>query len=291
LMVEKQGERSVRIEPGSAVDRHGNEIILDSTQTITLTEFGANTIVYVTIGYEEGFEASDRGGDEAQGYTRITQFVVIQDIATGSPALDGSVVLLARIQIDGNRRIATIDNSVKQFAGTKIADRSIDTGKLVDSAVTAQKINASLRSGWVRMPFKPSAFAEPQQDQRAREFFIGATRTYCDSKGAKGTMAIPVPPLFNRIKTFVIAGDKNDGAVRIELYRCGWDPVNSSHERSKLLSEELTGAPFHKSFSINKPLNAETHGLGLFLEATNEANISIVAAEFEYVPDKVEGQS
>jgi hypothetical protein len=291
LMVEKQGDRAVRIEAGSAVDRFGNEIILDGTQTITLTEFGANTTVYLTIGYEEGFEPSDRGGDEAQGYTRITQFAVIQDLNTGTPAADGSIVVLARIQIDGNRRIATVDNSVKQFAGTKIAERSIDAGKLMDSAVTAQKLHPSLRSGWVRLPFKPSPFAEPQQDQKAREFFIGATRTYCDSKGAKGTMAIPAPPLYNRVKTLVVAGDKNDGVVRIELHRCGWDPVKSAHERLQLLSEELVGAPFHKSFSINKPLSAETHALALFLEATNEANISLIAAEFEYVPERTEGTS
>jgi len=82
--------------------------------------------------------------------------------------------------------------------------------ELADGAVTRPKLHPSVRAGFVRLPFKPSSFIEAEPT--ARNFVIGVTKTYCDARGATGTMGIPVPPGATRLKTVVIAGAINTGA-------------------------------------------------------------------------------
>jgi hypothetical protein len=194
------------------------------------------------------------------------------------------VIVLAKVQFSGEK-IASIDTSMRHFASARIAPGSIGPTELAPGGVTLGKLAPELRSGWMRLPFKPSSFVEPQK--AALDFFIGVTKTYCDHRGAKGTMAIPIPMLADRLKTFVIAGERNEAQINFELDRCGWDIAQNIHEKTALLQKQIPKkTPFYETYAINKTLDRANHSLALYLEATGDASISLIAAEFEYALSK-----
>jgi len=279
LDVVQQGDREIGVTPGTAIDAMGRQISIDAPQRITI-EPSASLTAYVVACYAEGTEESDRAS-EGEGYTRNTEYAVLQ--ASGAaPAQDGSVVYLAKLTLDAGGRVTGIDTSVRRSAGSLIAPASVATPHLSDGSVTLPKLHPTLRSGWVRMPFKPSFFDE--SGAGARSFLIGVTKARCDAQGAKGTMAIPVPPGVNKLKTFVLAGMRNAKQLNIELWRCGWNKQNRADAEQLLPPDKKTimGAPFNASFPVNKPLDAETNAVAVYVEAVGESEINLVAAEFEW---------
>lgn len=179
-------------------------------------------------------------------------------------------------------RLAGIDTTVRKVAGARLAPDSIVTSQISSGAVTPPKLSPEIRTGWVRTPFKPSVFAEPQQTH-SLEFSIGVTKTYCDARGAKGTMAIPVPMAANRIKTFLMAGESNEKLIKLELQRCGWDPVHNQHEKTTMLQVQIQRkSPFYERRDVNQPLDPLHHAVAVYVEAVGDAEISLVAAEFEW---------
>lgn len=277
LDVVKDGDRAVVVKPGVAIDNAGREIVLQEAQRLVLSE-DTGTVVHVTIGYQENFEAADRASD-AENYTRRTEFAVLRTLTTAVPTPDGSVLILARIETDGAGRIAAIDTSVRSPLGARLAPRSVSERELADGAVTRGKLHASLRGGWVRMPFKPSSFIEAESS--ARNFVIGVTKTHCDARGAKGTMGIPVPPGATRLKSFLLAGPINMKGIDVELYRCGWN--EDGPEEGTSVKREIPGgrASFQLPLTLNWDLDPDGHAVAVFVHARGDAEISLVAAEFE----------
>ena len=134
LKVKKSGS-DVVIDPGSAIDSLGREIILDISQTLTAAEIqaarpatGAQD-VFVTIAFHE----KESGAPEdkyppprgSEFVTRIVQSPIIA--VTQSPAGDGTVIILARIAGDG-----TTSEAVRKIAssfiarGSNLGDISLD---------------------------------------------------------------------------------------------------------------------------------------------------------------------
>jgi len=277
--VEAQGDRAVLVRPGVAIDRLGREIVLDAPQVVSLPDLAPGPPVYLTVEYQEDVEESDREGDEAGAFGRTCEFARLQT-APVRPADDAATVPLARLEIDGAGRIASIDLAVRRLASSRIAPGAIRTEQLADASVTKDKLDPSLRTGWLRLPFKPSPFSEA--GEVARTFVIGATRTYCDAKGAKGTMAIAVPPGMRRLKTFVLAGPRNEAGLDLGLYRCGWNVAKNAREE-EVLERALPGAratPFNLTVPVDWTLEW-SHALAIYLHAKGDAEISLVAAEFE----------
>jgi hypothetical protein len=131
------------------------------------------------------------------------------------------------------------------------------------------------------LPFKPSFFEE----SGAKGFLIGVTKARCDAQGAKGTMSIAVPPGANKLKSFVLAGARNAKSLNIELWRCGWNTKGNKADAEQLLPPDkktILGAPFNTNIPINRPLDPETSAVALYVEAVGEAEINLVAAEFEW---------
>jgi hypothetical protein len=268
------------LQPGYAIDRMGRIIAIQEAQALPLAPPAGEGSVYLFIAYEEGFEESARSADSAQNYTRIGEIAVVTD-SNQPPPGDGSVVLLGRLTY-ASGRFAGIDTAVRKTAGARLAPDSIVTVQISNGAVTAPKLSSEIRTGWVRLPFKPSVFAEPSA-ARSVEFSIGVTKTYCDARGAKGTMAIPVPMAANRIKTFSIAGESNENLIKIELQRCGWDSAHNLHERTPLLEVQIPKkSPFCERWDVNKVLDPVHHAVAVYVEALGDAKISLVAAEFEW---------
>jgi hypothetical protein len=277
LEVVKDGDRAVVVKPGVAIDSAGREIVLRDAQRLVVSDAASGDVVYVLIAYGEDFDAADRATD-AENYTRRTEFAVLRTVTTVPPA-DGSVLVLARCEIDAVGRIAAVDTLVRSPLGARIAPRSVSTRELADGAVTRPKLHPSVRAGFVRLPFKPSSFIEAEPT--ARNFVIGVTKTYCDARGATGTMGIPVPPGAMRLKTVVVAGAINTKGIEIELYRCGWN-TDGPEEGTKLPKEIPGGRSFFRqAFTLNWELNEDSHAIAIFVHAKGDAEISLIAAEFE----------
>jgi len=133
LDVQKKDDRSIIINPGTAIDNEGKEIVLESSVVRDLSTFNRNSETYVTIGYHESWDEEDHqttGGVE--GYSRVTEVPEILE-RRHQPRNDVSVVTLARVQLNELGHVHYIDmgSSVRKLAATSPA------------------------AGWLRMPFKP----------------------------------------------------------------------------------------------------------------------------------------
>jgi len=284
LHIDRADDVTVLIRPGAALDAQGYLIFLDLAQNLTLHPKAEGSSIFITLSYAEDFQDADRSTDNTHNFTRFTEWSVLEDFADALPeGYPG--VLLAKIQFSAGK-IASIDSSVRTYASARIGAGTVGSSELAPGAVTLAKLSPELRTGWIRMAFKPSSFVEPQKE--ALDFFIGVTKTYCDHRGAKGTMGIPVPMFADRLKSLVIAGERVESDITIELDRCGWNLASGSHEKTALLQTKIPKQPatFYQSFAINKSLDASNHSLALYVEASGDTSISLIAAEFEYALSK-----
>lgn len=136
------GTRNVTIDPGTALDNMGHEIVLLDPEPYTLTTLVTDGEIYLTIGYNTDFDSADLYTAElpvevVDPYTRTREKPVFAE-ELSAPA-DGSTIVLAKITLTGNV-ITAVDNTVKVSAGGDIPLQSVGTDHLVDGAVTATKI-------------------------------------------------------------------------------------------------------------------------------------------------------
>jgi len=285
LDLERKDGSTILIRPGLAIDAAGREMVVDSVQALGLSITTPNSILHITLGYHEGFEHPEHPGEETEHHTRTTEFAVIRDSGAGLIPANDTAVVLGSVQLDGSGSIARIDTSVRKLAAARIGRGSVGATELAESGVMLRNLHPSIRSGWLRMSFKPSEFVpEGGKGQAAQPFQIGLGRTFCDERGATGTVTIPVPPGANRLKAFLIAGENNREKINIWMRISGWDPLNNRHVTNDVLKAEITNAPFHKAFPINQPIDVESHTVNLYVQATKDASISLIAAEFEWIP-------
>jgi hypothetical protein len=145
LNVRKTGEKKVTVEPGTAIDGIGREIILDAEFVVDLsasTKYPKNAEVHVVIAYDE--EPSDQVSFAgAEGATRITEKWTI-DAVTTPPATDGSVIRLATFKLDGNANVPGNVGDLliegRRSAGPLLAPETVGEAHLVDGAVTESKL-------------------------------------------------------------------------------------------------------------------------------------------------------
>jgi hypothetical protein len=268
LEVRRSSDTSVTVQPGYAIDTTGQEIFLETVEEIDISEFGPNDIVNVSLMYQEGESA---GGDAKKSIVNINSIAGFAVIMTATVKADPSEVLLARVKLDSQKKVAAdaIDYSGTQYAGTILAP------------------------GWIRMSFRPIAFANiPEgEDEIPPTFRVGATEALSpksekpDSKdkGAAGTMGIPIPPSANKIFRFRIAGSRNEGKISFSLFCGGWDPKNNEHVHRVLVEDTISGAPFLKECVIKEPyIDPEFSTLSLSLRCTQRTAISLIAVEVGY---------
>ncbi len=284
LEVAHADDSTIVVRPGAALDAKGRIVALETAQNLNLTPVSPDVALFITIGYDEDFDDSDRSTDNTENFTRFSELCILNETGEAPPD-DGSVLVLAKVQFSAGK-IKDIDTSLRRQAGARLAPDSVGTPQLASGAVTLAKLSAELRGGWVRLPFKPSTFVDPKQpnqpEEAARDFIIGVTKTYCGDRGAKGTMAIPIPVLADRVLNFVIAGDSNEAQLNIELDLCGWNPQQNTHEKITLLETQIgPKSPFNQPFAINKAFDRTRHALALYVAATGAASISLIAVQFD----------
>lgn len=287
LEVEKITEREILVTQGLAIDRDGREIVLDQAVRREVRHLGVDSDGYVTVGYRESFEEADHhGGAGLDAYTRVTESAELR-VERQSPPDDGSVVLLARMTLDSDGRIATLDTSVRKRAGAVLADALVTEEKLLP------RLKSALRSqGWIRFPFKPSRLypvrvagrlvRPSEREAESSEFIIDIASAYCDERGARGSMGLPVPAGATAITGLRVVGETN-GTVTIELFRTGWNAARSKGEHQKLATEMVQGAgSFHRHVNVrDSALDPEWDAVALTVEAQGKAEIWLVAAQFE----------
>lgn len=123
LEVTATGQKEVTVAPGMAIDKEGREIVLPPDPprgAVSLTTFGANTDVYITIKYQEANDEADHytvGGLDK--YTRTTERPSVE--AAASAPSDGSVVLLAKVRMGATATIASVDMSVRARVSSAIS--------------------------------------------------------------------------------------------------------------------------------------------------------------------------
>ena len=282
LTVSRRGTRSVIVNPGFALDENGSEILLQEPQTIELTNVAPNQRLKVHLVYDEDRPADGNG---TAPRSRLSGYAVVI-ISESAPSVPG--VTLATVQLDSQ---ATVKEDGIDYSQTRYV-RSV-----APESITANELHASLRKGWLRMPFRPDAMIEgPEEEdgggkERLPEFRIGATQALSPGhretadvdKGAAGTMAIPIPPGVKHVLRVRIAGVDNVGGIRLRLIIGGWDQEQNTFFRKTIVDEKITAAPFLETFTIQETtLDPEYHTLALWLRGFRRTSISLVAIEFAY---------
>lgn len=210
-------------------------------------------------------------------------------------------------------------------ATSKIQDAAITAEKLAEGSVTSDKLAHELKShfgqktgarGWVRLAFKPIPLESqsrepappelprpgggqhirfpgaapgglPQTSERYDPFTVEVSYAFCGGRGARGSMAIPVPAGATKVLAFRVAG-LTRGRVEALLVKTGRSPERNRGE-SQELKIELIDAPggeghFHRQVSIShelQHLRAEYDALAISVVAHGETQIWLIAAEFE----------
>ena len=276
LTVSLDGRR-VTVAPGVAVDRLGREIALDETTTLDVATFDSAQTISILLSYEEG-TGEQRQSDYGEGAARTMEYTVLS-ASTGDGG--GMAVTLAQVRLESG------GSGAVSYAHTHYA-----SSVLGPASVGFRELDIGLHSGWVRLPFKPF----PLEEQPA--FRIGPTEARSTDEGAAGSMAIPVPPGVTRVLRFRISGEKNEGVIKVEFFRCGWDPVEHDHEKKSIMSKEFqtrgsssdrkrssktTEAYEHTEvLTGDQDLDAQYHALSVVVTATKKASISLIAVEFAY---------
>ncbi len=262
LEVQRKGEREITITPGVALDREGREIVLLHPATRDLGAWSRDSHAFVTIAYDEGWQEEDHhsaGGVE--GYTRVSETPKITE-EKAQPNKDGAVITLARVSINEAGHVHRID---------------------MDASIRKSAVPANPGAGWVRLPFKPVHLGKkasgPLKIDTGEPFIVDEATAHCDHRGARGSMAIPVPPGAKRIVGFRVAGETR-GTVTVSLHRTGWNLHQNKGEKTELVMEIVQGETFHKDIPVESNLD-ESHTLAVAIIAQGESTIWLIAAKFE----------
>lgn len=265
--VRKKSDYEISIEPGTAIDNQGREIVLTTPVVRNLSSFERNSQTYVTVSYGENWDEADHhvaGG--VDGYIRVTESPEVNE-RRHEPAKDGAVITLARVHLNEAGSIHRIEKEIRTTLDKK--------GSV---------------AGWMRLPFKPvrleamrigEKLVQAKQYDPGIEFIVDVGSAYCD-KSARGSMAIPVPPGASKVKAFRLCGTTN-GKVDVELIRTGWNVEENKGGHKVLLKRTVEREWFDEHVPLEEelqPLN-EFHSLAVSVIADGRTQIWLVAVRYE----------
>ena len=310
LEVRRHGDTEVQIKPGMALDVEGREIWVQEPVNKELTEGGPNEYLWLTLSLQEVFAEEDHQTPKgAEGYTRLTEQPAIA-VERNRPDYEGAIIL-ASVRLDGRGHIGDIDASVRKYAASDIApgsvrseslaDNVVTTHKLADRAVTEHKLDPDLRlklsarRGWVRVTFKPAPLedvlfkdtvtgrvVDRKGSDIEDQFIPEVCSARSTTKGARGSLSIPVPAGATRIHNLRIYGH-TAGTVDVELWKSGWNESRREPEATQIVEftvEGARGGNFDRQHPVNQPLR-DDESLAVKVVARRDSHIWFVAAEFE----------
>jgi hypothetical protein len=281
LDVTATGDTSVTISAGFAIDGKGHEIAINEPEVLELSAFAPSSLLQITVSFETEQPSKDRPRIDCYG------------VLAASTGIEESAVVLAAVQLDERGKLGPESIST--------VTRRVVRTMLSPGSVNAVALDPALRTGWLRVPFRPTII--PQDTERKTEgpppppFRVGATEARAhreldgkpNTNGAGGTMAIPLPPGVTRVHQLRVAGQENEKKIRIELFRGGWDPVNKKHiggrddPANKLLEKEISGGAYDETYTIKGgELDPVTSTLSIDIRSTGYVRVSLVAVEISY---------
>lgn len=280
LDVTAAGDTSITISPGFAIDGKGREIAISEPEILELSAFAPSSLLQITVSFEAEQPSKDRPRIDCYG------------VLAASTGIDEFAVVLATVQLDERGKLGPESIST--------ATRRVVRTMLSPGSVNAVVLDPALRTGWLRLPFRPTAI--PQDTERKVEappppFRVGATEARShreldgeeNKKGAGGTMAIPLPPGVTQVHRVRVAGEENEKKIRIELFRGGWDAVNKKHiggrddPANRLLEKEISGGPYDETYAVKGgELDPVCSTLSIDIRSTGYVRVSLVAVEISY---------
>src|SRR5262245_44346308 len=140
---------AVTIAPGTAIDKDGNEIVLNDAVTYQLTTTTPNTDVFLSVKYADVLDPADKYPPAPEHFTRTTERPSFQDGATAPT--DPSVAVRPRIRVYSNAQIQSgaIDSSVRTASSAKLGPGVVTTADLGDRQTTGLKIAIGTVTGAV----------------------------------------------------------------------------------------------------------------------------------------------
>jgi hypothetical protein len=140
LEVQRVSNSEISIASGMAIDRDGREIFLSNDPAPTnynLSSFTGNSVVYLTIAYDEVFDNSDRNPTGATDkFVRTTERPK-REAKTDLPPTDGSVIVLAKVTLSGGSVTdAGIDRTVRS---------RVLTPAIAANTITLNQLDPSIR--------------------------------------------------------------------------------------------------------------------------------------------------
>lgn len=265
-------ETTIAVSAGFAVDGHGHEIELMQEERLNLASCAAESLVAISLSYEE--ERAAEPGDEAGQRVRNCYGVLSAALGVAEAA-----VVLASVQLNEKGHVG--------HDAIGVANRRHLKTPIAPGSVSATALDAHLRIGWLRMPFRPMPIP-PDKDQPPPPFRVGPTeaRTHRDydgqpnTRGAAGSMAIMLPPGVTRVLRLRIAGEENETRMEVELLIGGWDPEKRKHIARNLLKAEVKSGAYDLTWNIDKgDVHSETSTLSLEIRCDGYARVSLVALE------------
>jgi hypothetical protein len=84
------------------------------------------------------------------------------------------------------------------------------------------------------------------------------------------------------VTKFRIAGQLNEGAIKLELFRCGWNSDDKTHVKENLFSKQFDGPTkaFEYTVPLDGTLDSQYEALSLVIHVTKKTSISLIAVEF-----------
>lgn len=272
LEVIRLDDTTIAISPGFAVDGRGNEIELRREEKLSLAPAAAETLLAISLAYEE--EGGAEAGDEAGQRVRHCYGVLVASAGVAEAA-----VVLASVQLNEKGQLG---RDAISFANRRLLKTPIMPG-----SVTAAALDAHLRIGWLRMPFRPVPIP-PDKDEPPPPFRVGPTEARAhreldgqpNLRGAAGSMAIALPPGVTRVLRLRVAGEENHKRLHVELLIGGWDPAQRKHIAREVLKAEVKQGAFDETWSVDQgDVHPETSTLSLEIRCEGYARVSLVAVE------------
>lgn len=280
LDVTRASDSTISVSPGFAIDGKGREIAINQAEILELSAFPPSSLLQITVSYETEQPSRDRSRIECYG------------VLAASTGIEEAAVVLATVQLDEHGKLKAESISTATRRQLRIV--------LSPGSVTAVALDPGLRKGWLRVAFRPITIpqdTDPKVEPPPPPFRVGATeaRAHRDfdgkanTKGAGGTMAIPLPPGVTRVHRLRVAGQENEKKMKITLFRGGWDAANKKHiggrddAANRLVEEEIGSGPYDSTYEIKAgDLDAECNTLSLDIRSTGYIRVSLVAVEISY---------
>lgn len=280
LDVTRASDSTISISPGFAIDGKGREIAINQAEVLELSAFPPSSLLQITVGYETEQPSRDRSRIECYG------------VLAASTGIEEAAVVLATVQLDEHGKLTAKSINTTSRRQLRIV--------LSPGSVTAVALDPGLRKGWLRLAFRPITIpqdTDPKVEPPPPPFRVGATESRAhrdfdgkaNTKGAGGTMAIPLPPGVTRVHRLRVAGQENEKKMKVTLFRGGWDAANKKHiggrddAANRLVEEEIGSGSYDSTYEIKAgDLDAECNTLSLDIRSTGYIRVSLIAVEISY---------